>query len=297
MIALNPLRYIDQVARCRSIRIAAEHLNIAPSAISRHVRNLEEELGQPLFERHARGMILTAAGEVFARYARSALLEYERVCSEVEDFKGLRRGRIRIHTIDGLVGGQLSDAISVFRRIHPGITFRVISAGTETVTEAVRNGKADIGIAFHALPRPGVRVAHRIVDPLHAVVAPKHPLAKSKMVTLAEVLSLPIAIPESTFGIRKLIDAQCRAVHLSLQPALETNSIEALRGFARSGAGVTMLPAASAKRDVELHLVVAIPFQDQLLQQSSVTVCVLEGRTQPIAVQEFITHLCRTFGS
>jgi DNA-binding transcriptional LysR family regulator len=112
MIMLNPLRYIDEVARCGSIRTAADRLHVAPSAISRHIRNIEEDIGLLLFERHARGVVLTAAGVLFARSARSALLDHDRIRSEIEDVKGLRRGHIRIHTIDGLVGGPMECSVA-----------------------------------------------------------------------------------------------------------------------------------------------------------------------------------------
>ena len=68
-MTVSPLRYFDEVTRQGSIRIAAERLHVAPSAISRHIRNLEDEIGMPLFERHARGVILTAAGEIYTDYA------------------------------------------------------------------------------------------------------------------------------------------------------------------------------------------------------------------------------------
>ena len=289
----NPLRYLDEVARCGSIRIAAERLHIAPSAISRHIRNIEEEIGQPLFERHARGVVLTAAGKIYLQYARSALLGHDRARSEIEDLRGLRRGHIRIHSVDGVVAGPLSDAVAAFRNKYPGITFQLISTGTEMVTKAVQDGEADIGIAFHAMPEPGVHLTHRIIDPLRAIVAPKHPLAKAKSVTLATALRFPIAVPVISFGIRHLIDSHCRAEHLLLRPVLETNSIEALRGFARSGAGVTMLPDNSARRDVELGLAIAVPFEDAPLCQSSLDICVRENRALPRAVTEFTNHLHR----
>lgn len=288
---LNPLHYIDEVARCGSIRVAADRLNIAPSAISRHIRNLEEEMGQQLFERHPRGVVLTEAGQLFLRYIRQVLLSRDRVRSEIEDLKGLRRGRIRIHSVDGVVAGPLSDAIAAFQKRYPGVTLQLISTGTEMVTKAVHDGDADVGIAFHAIPEPGVEVRHRISDPLVAVVSPKHTLAKFKSVTLAKALSYPFAIPVPSFGIRRLIESRCRTEHLVLQPALETNSIEALRGFARSNAGVTMLPANSTRRDVDLGMAVAVPFKDAPLRQSALDICVQKGRVLPPAVSEFADYL------
>lgn len=292
---LNPLRYFVEVARHSSIRIAAEKLHVAPSAISRHIQNTEQRLGVLLFERNARGVTLTPAGDVYLRYAKSALLDQERVRLEIDDLKGLRRGHVRICTIDGIVAGPLSDAISSFRKLHGGVTFHVESTGTELVTRAVHDGEADIGIAYHPTPDTGVKIATRIGDPLFLIVAPQHPLSRRSSVDFREAIEFPLALPEATFGIRKLINSFCQSERIVLKPVLETNSIEALRGFARSGAGVSMLHFLSISRDVERGLVLAIPFCNDALQQSWVEICVQEGRHLPAAVDRFLHHLEQVF--
>src|SRR5438128_1788998 len=81
--------------------------------------------GMPLFQRHARGVELTSAGEIFLRHARSSLRQTERVRSELDALKGLRRGTINIQSIESLVPGVLPQAIMRFRARYPGITFEV----------------------------------------------------------------------------------------------------------------------------------------------------------------------------
>ena len=292
---LNALRYFLEVARCGSIRVAAERLNVAPSAISRHVQNMEEELGTPLFERNARGVTLTQAGELYMQHARTVFMDRDRVRLEIDDLKGLRRGHIRISTIDGIVAGPLSDAVSSFRTIHPGVTIQLISTGTEFVTKSVRDGEADIGIAYHPAPVTGVSIAIRIMDPLLLIVSPTHPFARRNVVNFTEALQFPLALPEPTFGIRKLINSYCYSARIILKPHLETNSIEALRGFARSGAGVSMMHYLSINREVGLGLVRAIPFHEKELQQSWVEICTQEGRQLPTIVERFVDHLRKTF--
>ena len=80
---MTHLRYFDEVVRTGSIRLAAERLRIAPSAISRQIRNIELDLGAPLLERHARGVVPTSAGEIYASYARSVLIERDRIRMEI----------------------------------------------------------------------------------------------------------------------------------------------------------------------------------------------------------------------
>ena len=90
---LRFLRYIDEVARAGSIRKAAEQLHVTASAVNRRIMDIEEELGAPLFERRARGVRLTAAGELFLRYIREQAGDVARVQSQIEDLKGLRSAK------------------------------------------------------------------------------------------------------------------------------------------------------------------------------------------------------------
>ncbi|WP_423454423.1 LysR family transcriptional regulator [Ottowia sp. VDI28] len=90
---LRFLKYVDEIARSGSIAKAAERLHVAASAVNRRLQDIEEELDTPLFERLPRGMRLTAAGELFIRYVRSRSTELDQVLSQIEELKGLRRGR------------------------------------------------------------------------------------------------------------------------------------------------------------------------------------------------------------
>lgn len=284
-------RYFLEVARQGSFRAASERLNVAASAISRQVKLLEEEFGADFFQRSVKGIELTAAGQAFLSYAKGVESERNRLRQNLDDLNNLKRGHVRIASIDGIVAGPLSDIIAAFRSKHQGITFELRSMGTDAVIEDVRFGNADIGIAFHSPAREGVRVVHRVQDPLYAIVGTNHALAARNEMTMDELLTLPLALPDSTFGIRKLVDGWCITRKLRLNIALETNSIEALRGYARSGAGVTLLPFLSSRRDVETGMVKALRLNVADLRSSSVEVCTHADRLLPIAAEVLLKDI------
>ena len=285
------LRYFMAVAHSRSVNGAATELRIAASAISRQIKKLEDELGVRLFERKAYGVKLTAAGEVYLRHADNTKLAIERVVSELNDLKGLRSGHVRICTIEGIVGDLLTRAIVTFREQYPGIEFSVTVKGTSQVPKSVANSEADIGIAFHPQPDDAFATAFRIRDPLFAVMAPGHPANGRKRLSFAELLQYPIAVPESVFGIRQLIDTTCKANGLHLRPMLQTNSIEAMRAFARENGGVTVLPRLSIDRDLKANTLVKIPLTDPILTRAFFEAFTLRQRPIPIASERFLKHL------
>src|SRR4051812_37817572 len=91
---LNQLRDVVAIADRGSLRAAARHLALAQPALTRSVRTLERDLGVPLFERRARGMILTPMGEAFVRRAKAILSEVRRTRDEVDQLRGLTRGSV-----------------------------------------------------------------------------------------------------------------------------------------------------------------------------------------------------------
>ena len=127
MIEATAVRYFRVVSECGSIKLAAASLRIAPSAISRQVQGLEEELSVKLFERGARGMNLTDAGHVLYRYAIENRNLLDGLRTKVEEFDSVRRGQVKIATVEGLVAsffvrfcGRSPSRISGHRRLSHG---------------------------------------------------------------------------------------------------------------------------------------------------------------------------------
>src|ERR1700748_2159745 len=196
------LRYFAAVARSGSIRGAAEELHVAQSALSRQIHKLEGELGVPLFERHARGVELTSAGEILLNFAQTSLRQVDKVRSETDALKGLRRGTVHIYAIESLVPHPLPQVIARFSRRYPGINFVISIAGSDRVVAAVREGRADIGFTFYAPPDPELAMAFKVRAPLIAAMSAQHPLSGKSRVSLAECAAYPIAAPMQNTGSR-----------------------------------------------------------------------------------------------
>ena len=155
MLHSRRLLYINEIARCGSIRKAAARLNVASSAINRQILALEEEMGAPLFERLPRGLRLTAAGELCIEHIREVLKNYERLEGRIRSLKMQQAGKIRMVATSVLVAALRQ----VQRRPSPmscstlrtaiglasgrGVRTRTISSAPTTVTTAwPRNGAA-----------------------------------------------------------------------------------------------------------------------------------------------------------
>src|SRR5271155_4965491 len=145
---LRILNYVDEVARCGSIRRAAERLNVTASAVNRRIADLEDELGTMLFDRRPRGVRLTAAGEVFVHYLRGQNDDVERMKSQIEDLKGLRRGTVRIACSQALALDFLPRQIAEFRKSYPLVSFDLKVADREAAMAALAAYEVELAMVF-----------------------------------------------------------------------------------------------------------------------------------------------------
>jgi DNA-binding transcriptional LysR family regulator len=188
--------HIEAVARAGSIRKAAEALFITPSALDRRVQDLEAELDVELFERHARGVRLTAAGEVFLHHVRAQRADFERIQAEIQNLKGLRRGSVTIAASQALAYSVLPEVINAFRAANPGISFKVRICDRQAVVAALRAFEADLGVVYNVQPVSDLTPLMQVEQRLCAVMAAKHPLAAQASVKMRDCLKYPLALPD-----------------------------------------------------------------------------------------------------
>jgi DNA-binding transcriptional LysR family regulator len=285
------LRYFTAVARHGSIREAADDLHVAQSALSRQIHKLEQQLGVPLLQRHARGVALTSAGEIFLRYARSSLRHVEKVRSELDALKGLRRGTVTIHAIESLVPHLLPRAVAAFRERHSGVGFEITIDGSDHVVEAVREGRTDIGLAFYPPADPEIVSVFKMREPLVAMMSSRHPLADRPRVSLADCVAYPVALPMKNTGSRILLDLACKAGGVHISPAMETNSIPLRLEFVRAQDGITFLSRLSGWESLCSGQLIAMTLRDRLLNTASIDAITHASRELPLAAEEFLRFL------
>ena len=291
----SSVRYFAAVVQHGSIRAAAEALRIAQSAVSRQLQALEHELGAPLLERRPRGVVLTEAGEILHHYLCEVGFHVDRVRSEIDALKGLRRGHVTLYTVESLIGEFVPRAIAQFRKRYPGITLEVVSAGSDRVIQAVRAGEADLGVALHQEVPREVHVAFRHHEPIYAVMVPSHPLARSDRLTIAEVAGWPLALSLRWTGTRQLAERASAQAGVVLEPVLESNSLELLHQFAVTGQGITLLTRTLCRHSLEAGTLVAVPLIGGGFDVAALDVLQMAGRRLPLAAEAFLATLCSAF--
>lgn len=281
---LRFLHYVDAVARTGSIRGAAETLHVAASAVNRRLQDLEEELGTPLFERMTRGVRLTAAGELFIGYARRRQADLDQVRSQIEDLRGVRRGRVTLVASQALAPAFLPRAILQFQGSHPGVAFEVKVLDRERAVQAVAEFEADLGLVFNPPDLRGLRVLAQARQRTCAIVEPGHPLAGRASVRLKDCLQYPLALPDASLSGRSVLDDLFATSSARPQAPLVSNSYELMRSFAREAGGVSFQIEIGAGAPAAA---VAIPIDERSLPAGRLVLVALRERVLPVAAASF----------
>jgi DNA-binding transcriptional LysR family regulator len=230
---------------------------------------------------------LTAAGDIYLRYARDNLAQVARMRADFEALKGLRRGTVRLHAIEVLAHDFLPRAIGRFTQRYPGLSFEVVVEGSDQVVEAVRELRTDLGLAFYVQVESDIDTLFRVREPVVAVMAAEHPLARAERLSLADVATYPIALPPRRSGSRMLIDAACKAARIEVVPTLEANSLQLLGRFVQGTRAITFLSRLSILDGLRRRDLVAIPLRDPLMNSATIDALTLASRKLPLAVDEF----------
>jgi len=278
MIESAAIRYFREFTQFGSIKQAAASLRIAPSAISRQVQGLEEELSVKLFERAARGMVLTDAGHVLYRYAIENRKQLDGLRSKVEEFGSLHRGQVKIATVEGLLASFLSDFVVDLAGKYPGISIALTVVGSRDVAELVGHNDVDLGFVFGRAPRRDLIELARMRQSLCLIVAPNHPLATKSSCTVKDLAGLRVVVPDPSFGIRQEIDRACAQAQVRLEICNETNSLAFAQTLAARTDLATFLPRDTAMPALIAGTLVAVPLRENRLEATQVTLVRLASR-------------------
>lgn len=290
---LRALMYFDELVRSRSMRAAAEKLNVAPTAISRQIENLEEHFGTPLVERSSRGVTLTAAGELLAARAGKTLRELTLVHQLIDDLKGLERGEVTVFA-NGAALNLLAPVLSRFTLRYPKIHFHVEITSANQAVEALQTAEADVALMLFA-PQPSqvnVLVSKDIA--YDVIVAADHPLAGAKIASLKELTSFALALPAKSFAARQAIDEMFSKAGIEIDPVFTVSSLELLRELVLDKAAITLLPALSVSREIRIGQMVAVPLSGSNAVSTAIQLCTAPDRELSFAASSFVAFMEET---
>jgi DNA-binding transcriptional LysR family regulator len=244
---LRHLRYFVAVAEEENVSRAALKLHVSQPGISRQIHDLEDEIGFQLFERSAKSVRLTAAGKVFLGEVRAVLQRASEAVEKARAVSGGTAGEIAIGYAPSLTVQILPAALRKFQEQFPNVRVVLHDLSTEEMLAQLRSGKLQVALSVRP-PRAmlrGLRFAELARYPMCVAVAPGHPFARARSVTLAQVAREPLIgysraeYPEYHESLLKLFAAIKAKPHF----AEEHDGVTSLITAVEIGRGVALVPS------------------------------------------------------
>ena len=284
--------YLYEAVTLGTVRAAADKLNISPSAVSRQITLLEEELSVTLIERHRKGVKSTPAGEIVLRYYRDMVSNEEDCISKLDALQNLQQGHIDLSIGEGFVDELVLEPLAEFTAKFPNLTVSINIEGTNEIIRKIEIDESHIGLLFHPINQQGVRSHVISQQPICAIVRPDHELLKREYsLKVSDLVEYPLALQEKQFGVRQLLAMAEFQENIRFHPTITTNSIAVLKQFVLSGSGVTLLPASVVSQDVRNKKLCAIPIDHSILMSGEAHLITRLGRQLSAGPAQLLQYL------
>jgi len=291
----NRLKFLYEAVQHSSVRAAADFLNIAPSAVSRQISQLELELDTVLIERHRRGIIATEAGNKLITYYKQYLIQQEVLLDSLKSLRKLESGTIELAVGEGFIN-KVTKAMYSFNKEYPNIKIILSAHNSNDIIRKVVDDDVHIGVIFNPPNHPKIRFHYNALSPMVVAVNKNHPINQAplpiKMSTLREY---NIALPEIAHGVRQLIENVEKDTGITLTPNVISNSLTALHYYASNG-GVTIIPEFMLKSTPYWsHTLNSLPLKNSNLNSMDTAIFTRLGRQLAPAPTEFLKYLISSF--
>ena len=248
---LRQLQYFSRIAESGSFREAAARANVAQSALSRHMRILEEELSVVLMERHARGIRLTAEGKKLKLRADTILREVEETRAEMTATKASPRGTVTIGattTTSRLLYARLAEAAS---KRFPGITLQMTEGASYYLLDGMDTGRVDLAIIVNPAHRDYLSNEQLVTEKVYLVGSPRLSDIPSSPCSMSDLRDRPMVLFTRPSGGRTQLENTAAANNISIDVRFEAASPDVVKDFVRRGLAYAMMPYSSIFKEVE----------------------------------------------
>jgi DNA-binding transcriptional LysR family regulator len=254
-LTLRQLRVFESVAKHLNFSRAAEDLHLTQPAVSMQIKQLEEQVGLPLFEQLGKRIFLTEAGRELRHYSRAIAQQLAEAEAVFDQLKGLERGKLKVAVV-GTANYFAPQLLARFSQRYPGAMVSLHVANRETVLEKLEENEADLAIMGQPPPRL-VAVAFS-ENPLVVIAPPDHPLAKARNVALARLAQETFLMREPGSGTRAAMERFFAAHAIALRPGMEVSTNEAIKQAVQAGMGLGVLSLHTIELELETRRLILL---------------------------------------
>jgi LysR family hydrogen peroxide-inducible transcriptional activator len=263
---IHQLRYFIAVADEGNFSRAAAKVRVAQPSLSQQIRKLEAEIGQPLFDRLPRSVVLTEAGRCFIDYARQILKSIGDARRCVDELKGAITGRLAVGAIPTIAPYVLPELVVKFQKDYPEVTLELIEDVTDGITRRIDAGDLDVALASTCQQSPTLRGESLGFEPLLALVPETNPLASKRLVGLDDLKSERFLLLHEMHCLSQQVHHLLESRHLRPEIGLAGSQLTTIARMVAAGIGISIAPQMMVKHQATPGCV-SVPFAPPIPQR------------------------------
>lgn len=255
---IKQLRAFIAIAEEKTFTAGAKRVNVTQAAVSMQIRQLEEEIGLPLFTRTPRRVILTEAGELLLQRARKIMNEHDSALAELAEVAGAEHGRLRIGSASAMFAtAQLPTILESLKKEFPSAEISVSSGTSSMLVDKILHGEMDIAFVSLPVETGNIETELLYVDQVVAIAHPSHPAAKRKKISAEELAQENLILGEQGGNTRRMIDDLFDSENLKPNIVMELSRQEAINKMVENRMGVGIASAKGVTDEVKAGKLVA----------------------------------------
>lgn len=289
-VTFRQLKVFLKLFELRSFTATAQALNMTQSAVSKLCRELEDEVGFPLFQRSTRKVEPMDGASDFYAFATELLGTLDAASRSLADLRSVRKGTVSIAAAPLIFYGLLCEVVAEFHRLHPAVRIDGFEISTDLAIEHVINGKVDIGIVAMDGAHPKLLVEPVYTDRIYLACAEGHRFASKSKVSWKDLYSEDIIMLRADHNIGRIMRAALSRHNIVAAPTIEVGAMSSVLGLVRAGAGVAFSSGYTADfcRSEGIRLV---PFSSPEQRSRTLSLIRRENARLSMAASHFVSLL------
>lgn len=288
-ITLRQMRLLRAIAHHETITRAAQAVNLSQPAVSLQMKMLEQEVGEPLWEKVNKRLYMTAAGNIVLEAAQDVLQRIDRMEGELEATRGQVTGELDIAVVTS-AKHFLPHFLGEFLRLHPLVKPRLTVTNRASVLEALAENRHDIYIMGQIPDRLQVEAFPILDNILEVVAAEDHPLRNEKHISLERLAEERFLVREAGSGTRFAVEKLFARHKLQITPFMELGSTGAIKNAVIAGLGIAVLSRHSLEYELKAKALCILDVEGFPLHRRWYA-CRPGGKRMSVAAKSFFDHL------
>jgi DNA-binding transcriptional LysR family regulator len=288
-ITLRQLQVFRAVCESRSYSRAAEEMALTQPAVSLQIRQLEELVGQPLFEYLGKKLYLTAAAEALQRASTDIFGRLDSLDMQLSDLQGSLQGQLNL-AVESSAKYITPHLFAAFKQQHPEVNLELAVVNHAQAVKRLSVSRDDLLIMSQVPTDMDLEFLPFLNNPIVAVAPADHPLSQATELTLQDLTSYPLLVREPGSGTRKAGEDYLRQKRAHFAQTVQVASLDALRESVVAGLGVALMPRHAVHLELQHGLLRELPVQELPLYRSWCVVHPRAKRLSPVA-QAFFTFI------